>query len=167
MELLLSFFAPYLPVFLVFILTLFLAVIAILSFFFDVTELAGTAQTWRKEKMEFQKSVNYLKQINYFFAHIVHLGGNFSKIHSLTVLSDKEGGYNFNPPEKFVAIGFNEKGDLITVRPTTMAIALGFKVDSVSSSTNSICHPQDDGSFCVFSTDKLKNEFSVRFARRK
>src|SRR3989344_122613 len=166
MEFLLSLVAPYLPVFVAVLLAVVVVAISLLAFFFDVNTIFEKLRQWRKDKLEFEKSLEQLKNVDYFIAHITHIGGNFSMIYSMFVYSNEEGGFYFNPAKKFVSVGFNRGGDLMIVSPSELSSKAGFKVESISSLTDSYSQMQEDRSFCHVSLNSLKNEYDVKFTRQ-
>src|SRR6187399_823031 len=112
METIVSFLSPYLPQVITSFVVLVLAFASVIFFFFDTHELYSSIRKWRKEKQEMEQSLRMLQEEDYFMARVIQVGGAFSLIHSLYVYSNEEGGYYFNPPNKFVLISFNRGGDL-------------------------------------------------------
>jgi len=165
MEAIVSFLAPYLPQVIASIVILLLALASVVFFFFDAHELYFSIKQWRKEKRELEWSLRMLQEAEYFIAHVIQVGGEFSMIHSLYVYSNEEGGYYFNPPRKFVLIGFNRGGDLMNVMPSELSSKAGFVVDSVRQS-NGTWRPVE-GNLCSVRISKMKNEAHVRFVKNK
>jgi len=165
MEELLNFSSAYLPPLIVAVLAFIILIFGVIGFFFDARTIYEAARAWRVSKLEFNSSLQHLKSVEYFIAHVTHIGGNFSMLHSYFVYSNEDGGFYFNPPKEFVSIGFNRGGDLMIVSPSSLASKAGFKVESVTSSSGGQSHIQDDRSFCHVGLDSLKNEYQVKFVR--
>ncbi len=165
MQQLLSIISPHLPSQVILGITFLVVLVGVVTFFFNVRTIYQKLQNWRKVKLEFQASLRQLKDTDYFIAHIIHLGGNFSMTYSMFVYSNEDGGFYFSPAVEFVSIGFNRGGDLMIVSPSNLAAKSGFKIDSISSTTGTNFHMQDDKTFCHVGLDALKNEYLVRFIR--
>ena len=146
--------------------------ITILSFIgvtftiFDLYQFRTSLYEWAKRKKDFLDSIRSLNATDCFTAHIIHIGGNFSKIHSLSVEVQKEGGYYLNPPSKFVSVGFNRSGDLIILSPSTFSRRhCGFVIESVVDSLGKVLAHEEE--ICHLPIPDMKNEYKVQFSRKK
>ena len=119
---------------------------------------------WSTKRREFKREVALLKSSDYFIAHIIHLGGEFSMTYSLQVYSDEEGGYYFNPPKDFVSVSFNRGGDCTVVMPTELSKKYGFAIHFMADSSKKYFKtPHRD--ICHLAQNSLKNEHFVKFVK--
>ena len=146
--------------------------ITILSFIgvtftiFDLYQFRTTLYEWLRRKKDFLDSIRSLNTTDCFTAHIIQIGGNFSKIHSLSVEVQKEGGYYLNPPDKFVSVGFNRGGDFIILSPSTFSKRHGvFVIESITDSSGTVLEHEEE--ICHLPIPDMKNEYKVRFSRKK
>ena len=143
-----------------------LAVVGAITTLVAIYELYKKLISLREEKKEFLRKVGLLKSANYFIAHIIHLGGEFSMTHSLQVFSDEDGGYYFNPPKDFVGVSFNRGGDLTIIMPTELSRKFGFVIDSVAGSNRKF-KKTTYADICHLPQSSIKNEHFVKFVKSK
>lgn len=143
-----------------------LAVVGAITTLVAVYELYKKFIRWRKTKKEFRRKVALLKSADYFIAHIIHLGGEFSMTHSLQVFSDEDGGYYFNPPKDFVSVSFNRGGDQTVIMPTELSRKSGFVIDSMAGLDQKF-EKTTYTDICHLSQSSIKNEHFVKFVKSK
>ena len=147
----------------------FIAIISIayniLSSFFGVT--AKDIFMWLKEGWENNKeakeSLRFLKAHNYFIAHIIQVGGQFSTLYSLSVFRNEESGYYLNPPSKFVKISFNRAGDTLTITPSYFSKNAGFIITGVSKDQQN--WKTETPFYVPLPIPEMKNEWYVKFEK--
>lgn len=145
-----------------------------LSVLKDLFTLAGILATllWLRElyrknckwKRQLRAQTKLLQGSDYFIAHIIHLGGEFSTTHSMEVYSNEEGGYYFNPPDDFVSLSFNRGGDLIAVMPTRLSNKFGFVIDSVAGPDLKF-NKYHNSHICHLGRLSIKNEYYIKFIK--
>jgi len=102
----------------------------------------------------------------YFIAHIIHLGGDFSTTYSLQVFSNEEGGYYFNPPKEFINISFNRGGDFMVITMPDIVQRSGFVIDSIGDNYDNLGKSKYPD-ICHLPINSLKNEYFVKFIKLK
>jgi len=121
---------------------------------------------WQKRQKETKRKDWLLSCSDYFIAHVIHLGGEFSMTHSLQVYSNEDGGYYFNPPKDFVSVSFNRGGDLTIIMPTELSKKAGFVIDSMAGIDEIFIKTQYQD-ICHLPQNSLKNEHFVKFVKVK
>ncbi len=142
------------------------AIVGAITALVRIYELYKKIIVWRKARRELWRKINLLESSDYFIAHIIHLGGEFSMTHSLQVFSDEEGGYYFNPPKDFVSVSFNRSGDSTVIIPTELSKKFNFVVDSVAGSDRKF-EKAAHADICHLPQLSIKNEHFVRFIKSK
>lgn len=141
-----------------------LAIIGIITTFTAIYELYKKFLGWRAIKKELQSKIALLESADYFIAHIIHLGGEFSTTYSLQVFSNEWGGYYFNPSKDFVSVSFNRGGDLIVIMPTELSKKLNFIIDFVAGSDQKF-EKSPCADICHLPQFSIKNEHFVKFIK--
>lgn len=137
----------------------------ILSSFFGVTAkdiFMWLKEGWKKNK-EAKKSLKFLKAHDYFIAHVIQIGGQFSMLYSLTVFRNEEGGYYLNPPSKFVSISFNRAGDMLTITPSYFSKNAGFIITGVSKDQQN--WKLETPFYVPLPILEMKNEWYIKFEK--
>jgi len=133
---------------------------------FDIFQFRTNVIEWWKRRLEFAESIRLLNASDYFLAHIIHLGGEFSTIYSLQVTVNEEGGYYLNPPRKFVSVGFNRGGDRMIIGMSEFSSHYGnFVVESFADSSGNT-FPSSYPEICHLPITEMKNEYTVKFVRK-
>ncbi len=141
-------------------------IFAVIGAIFTVYRVYTTVSAWKEKRAELKRKEALLENSDYFLAHIIHLGGNFSHTHSMEVYSNEEGGYYFNPPKNFVEVSFNRGGDSIVVLPTELSQRFKFEIDSFGSDLNSL-EKTAHRDICHLPRNSIKNEWIVKFVKAK
>jgi len=144
-------------------LIIFSGIMGFFSFFFDIHGIISWLKRKRADKKEFHRSVELLSATPYFFAHIIHLGGEFSMTYSMYVMCDEEGGYYLNPAKEFVSVGFNRGGDRMIVMTTELTSKAGFTIESFSDRSGSYASSYPN--LCHLPIPDMKNEWTVHFRK--
>ena len=121
---------------------------------------------WRKRRAELKARNRLLDNTDYFIAHIIHMGGEFSMTYSMQVFSNEEGGYYFNPPKEFVHVSFNRSGDSMVVTMPDFVQRAGFVIDSTGDNYDNWNKSVYPG-ICHLPIGSLKNEYFVKFTKEK
>jgi|GEM_PF-1972883 len=143
----------------------FLGVIGVVFTLFDIYRVRTSLIEWWKNKKKFNDSATLLNAADYFIAHVIHLGGEFSQVYSLTAGVYEDGGYYLNPSREFVSVSFNRSGDLMVVGPSDFAAKHGFIVESFSD-TKGNTYSSKFPEICHLPISDMKNEYFVRFVRK-
>lgn len=142
------------------------SIFAAIGAVFTTARVYRSFRKWQENRKELQRKTALLNLAKYFDVHIVHLGGESSTTYSMQTYSNEEGGYYFNPPTDFVNVSFNRAGDSAVVTPTSLTRKFGFVIESVAGPDREfqkVLHPD----ICHLSLDSLKNEYFVRFIKRR
>lgn len=140
-----------------------LTLAGILATLLWLRELYRKNRTWKRQ---LRAHTELLQRSDYFIAHIIHLGGAFSTIHSMQVYSDEEGGFYFNPPDDFVSLSFNRGGDLMAVMPSRLSNKFGFVIDSVAG-TDLKFNKHHNLYICHLECLSIKNEYYIKFIKMR
>jgi hypothetical protein len=123
-------------------------------------------KNWISKRNEERFKKNAVKNTDYFIAHIIHMGGEFSMTYSMQVFSNEQGGYYFNPPKDYVYVSFNRGGDSLVVTMPEFVQKAGFVIGSTGSSYDHLeksIYPD----ICHLPIGSLKNEYFVKFVKLK
>ncbi len=139
--------------------------LSLLSNFFGISvkDIFMWFKDWWKNNREAKKSLMFLKAHNYFIAHVIQIGGQFSTLYSLNVFRNEEGGYYLNPPSKFVSISFTRGGDVLTITPSYFSKRAGFIITEVSKDQQN--WKTETPFYVPLPIPEMKNEWYVKFEK--
>lgn len=146
-------------------ITIITVVFSLLSNFFGISvkDIFMWVKDWWKNNREAKQSLKFIKAHNYFIAHVIQIGGQFSTLYSLSVFRNEEGVYYLNPPNKFVSISFTRGGDVMTITPSYFSKRTGFIITEISKDQKN--WKPETPFYVPLPIPEMKNEWYVKFEK--